>query len=137
MHLEGLLRKSNDTSFYYQKQAEQSLLTNYFAGEWLSLPLRYNLAVGYTSRADVYERVRPDARVLHFGGRGKPWYTCKEEGLVQRICPKPGASVSSDVLEWRSIFRQVSARHGFTFDALYGENPEEGVRLSSLAEMIA
>lgn len=88
---DNVAQLSSNASFYDVNYADQSLLNNYFLGDWLGLDLSWNLllvdphnreicidkltirlpsiSTVMTKMPEYWGKFRPKARIIHFAGK--------------------------------------------------------------------
>jgi lipopolysaccharide biosynthesis glycosyltransferase len=92
----------------------QSLINQYFQGQWLGLPGSFNLLYRFRDRPYYWDRLRPTASIIHFAGLEKPWHDCEQD-------PNLCAGLHPDVRHWRELFRQVYHASHFEIGDFTGE----------------
>jgi len=111
---QALSTLATNSSYYDVRLAEQSLLNQYFQGQWLGLPGSFNLLYRFRDRPYYWDRLRPTASIIHFAGLEKPWHDCEQD-------PNLCAGLHPDVRHWRELFRQVYHASHFEIGDFTGE----------------
>ena len=115
-----LIVASHHTNYYDVRLPEQNLLSKVFSGQWLALDGGYNLMpfFRFDGRTSFYERLRKNARILHFAAERKPWLECTPAKLRRAR----GGVCHPDYLLWIEAFRDMMALRGIKHEELEALN---------------